>query len=50
MYGGKETCIYCVGGEKIHFEDLGIDGRIIVPRSWKSRAIPLPTLSATPGL
>ena len=24
--------------------------RILVPRSWKSRAIPLPTLWATPGL
>ena len=23
---------------------------ILVPRSWKSRAIPLPTLWATPGL
>jgi hypothetical protein len=24
--------------------------RLLVPRSWKSRAIPLPTLWATPGL
>jgi len=23
---------------------------LLVPRSWKSRAIPLPTLWATPGL
>ena len=23
---------------------------LLVPRSWNSRAIPLPTLSATPGL
>jgi len=23
---------------------------LLVPRSWKSRAIPLPTLCATPGL
>ena len=23
---------------------------LLVPRSWKSRAIPLPTLRATPGL
>ena len=30
MYGGEETCMWCVGEEKIHFEDLGVDGRILL--------------------
>ena len=28
----------------------GRDADLLVPRSWKSRAMPLPTLWATPGL
>ena len=37
-------------GGKVRMERVAEHSPVLVPRSWKSRAIPLPTLWATPGL
>jgi len=40
----------CFPGGKVRPGRAADHSHLLVPRSWKSRAIPLPTLWATPGL